>query len=91
MRVRSPSPASFAGKLAIAVYILADESLVNRIMGNFLIDGYESKSYGLKMVKRTDWSGRPKLLTFSFFYSFLEEVIPPLSACVAQLDRVTAL
>ena len=28
---------------------------------------------------------------FSFFYSFLEEVLPPLSACVAQLDRATAL
>lgn len=31
------------------------------------------------------------LESFSFFYSFLEEVLPPLSACVAQLDRATAL
>ena len=65
---------------------MADESLVNRIMGNFLIDGYESKSYGLKMVNRTDWSGRPKLITFSFFIS-LEGHSPLLYVSVAQLDR----
>ena len=30
------------------------------------------------------------LESFSFFISF-EEALPPLSACVAQLDRATAL
>ena len=57
---------------------LADESLVNRNMGNFLIDGYESKSYGLKMINRADWNNRPKLLLFSFFISFIWAVLTAL-------------
>ena len=44
---------------------MADESLVNRIMGNFPIDEYVSKSYGLKIVNRTDWTYRPNLYSIT--------------------------
>ena len=78
MRVRSPSPASFARKLAIAVYILAGESLVNRKGGNFsLKDGvslplHSIKCETLKLVGTetlsktlSDWDYRPKLYSIT--------------------------
>ena len=34
---------------------------------------------------------KPESFFFFHFFISLEEVLPPLSACVAQLDRATAL
>ena len=58
-------PSQFCEEAGNSRLYLADESLVNRIMGNFLIDGYESKSYGLKMVNRTDGTYRPNLYSIT--------------------------